>query len=192
MFERGGGDREPAEEFSDCSGDCGAAFDRHVFFAGAVFAGGAGKLGKVEYGLSADGGSADRRKRAWIRADGGGDAEQRFTVKCHGFDEHADAVFDGGGWLFTAGVCREAPEIRHAVDRDSDFVGDLRAASVSHAGAVAHGVYLAAEPGDRADGVGRMETEEDAAGDAPAVSYSLGKCGAGLCGDRADSDDHCG
>src|SRR5258705_9267402 len=174
MFERGGGDREPAEEFSDCAGDCGAAFDRDVFFAGAVFAGGAGRLGKVEYGLSADGGSADRRKRAWIRADGGGDAEQRFTAECHGFDEHAHAVFDGGGWLFTARVCREASEIRHAVDRDFDFVGDLRAAGVSYAGAVADRVHLVAESGDRADRVGGMETEEDAAGDGAAVSYSLG------------------
>src|ERR1700721_3172749 len=142
--------------------------------------------------LSADSGSARRGKPAWIRADGGGDAGERFVAECNGADEYANALFDGGGWLFAAGVCSEAPEIWHAVDRDSDFVRDLRAAGISHAGAVADRVHLAAEPGDRADGDGRVEAAEDAAGDAAAVSDSLGKHGTGVRGDRADPDDDCG
>src|SRR5258708_2527362 len=105
----------------------------------------------MEYGLPADGGAARRGKFVGLCADGCRNVGKRFAAECHGADEHADAVIDGGGWLLAPGVCGEASEIRDAVDRDSDFVGDLRASGLSHIGAVVDGLYLVEEPGDRAD-----------------------------------------
>ena len=144
----------------------------------------------MEHRLSFHGSKTDWRRLARFPNDGRRDALQRIFAQRHSPHQHANALGNGRGRIFATYICGEASEIWHAVDRHSDFIGDLRAAGVSYFGATAYRVRMAAHARHGAHRALGVAIAQEISRDEEAVRYSVGKCWTALRCYRTHLDGH--